>query len=244
MKNLPVVLLHGFGEDARIWDDFRSGLDGPVLCPDYARRDDLAGIDDYARAVQAEVSAQGHQQYIAVGHSMGGYVALALAELFPQAVAGLCLFHSVASPDSPDKKEQRNQVISLIEQKGAAAFIVTFVENLYGENFPQAHPEVVQQHIDRYADLPVPALTAAVAAMRDRPDRTDVLCNSQRPVLFIIGQDDKAVSPEIAVKQSTLPENGQRLLLEGVGHMGMAEAPEATLAAVKSFVRQVRNTAV
>lgn len=240
MKNLPVVLLHGFGEDARIWDAFRQGLSGPVLCPDYARRDDLSTIDAYARAVHAEA---GPGPYIVVGHSMGGYVALALAELFPESVAGLCLFHSVASADDADKKEQRDEIIALIEDKGAAAFIVTFVENLYGEGFPDRHPEVVQQHVDRYGDLPVPALRAALMAMRDRPDRTGVLKGSPRPTLFIIGTDDKAVSPEASLEQSLLPPHGEQLQLEGVGHMGMFEAPDATLAAVQAFADRVRNTA-
>eukprot|EP01136_Pigoraptor_vietnamica_P003503 Opistho-1_new@32825 len=106
-----VVLLHGFGEDATIWSGYVPFLqkDFYMIVPEYARLSNLKSIEDYADFVEKEVTSKGFEKCVIIGHSMGGYIALAFAEKYPEKVLGLGLFHSTAFADSDEKKAARDK---------------------------------------------------------------------------------------------------------------------------------------
>ncbi len=239
----PLILLHGYGEDAKIWDTIKAAFwpDMNVITPSYASRSDLKSIDEYAEFVYQDLQSQNIRKGVVVGHSMGGYIALALAEKYPDFVQGLGLFHSTAYADTEEKKTSRDKNVTAIEEKGAAGFLRTFVPNMYSDDFAASNPDRLEQHITHVSQLPPAALIAGMKAMKDRPDRRHVLQQASYPVLFIIGMKDKAVKPEEALEQVHLPAHTSQLILENAGHMGMVEEPDDCLEIIQSFWQRLER---
>jgi pimeloyl-ACP methyl ester carboxylesterase len=232
-----VVLLHGFGEDSSIWSGFVPFLqkDFYILTPDYARLSNLKSIDEYAAFVHSKIVEKNIEKCVMIGHSMGGYIALAFAEKYPEMLTGLGLFHSTSFADSEEKKAARTRNIDFIEKHGAEAFIKVSTPNLYAEDFQKHHPEIIEKHIEYASALPKEALMAGMKAMRDRPDRRQVLKSLKVSVMFIIGEKDKSVSPEDAKSQIMMPKYFSSSILDDVAHMGMIEEPEDCLKFVIKF---------
>ena len=232
-----VVLLHGFGEDSSVWSGFVPFLqkDFYILTPDYARLSNLKTIEEYADFVHEEITEKGIEKCVMIGHSMGGYIALAFAEKYPEMLTGLGLFHSTSFADSEEKKAARSKNIEFIDKYGAEAFIKTSTPNLYAEIFQKLHPEVIEKHIEYASTLPKEALMAGMKAMRDRPDRRQVLKSLRCSVMFIIGEMDKSVSPQDAKSQIMMPKYFSSSILNDVAHMGMLEEPEDCLKFVIKF---------
>jgi pimeloyl-ACP methyl ester carboxylesterase len=232
-----VVLLHGFGEDSSIWSGFVPFLqkDFYILTPDYARLSNLKSIEEYADFVHSKIVEKNIEKCVMIGHSMGGYIALAFAEKYPEMLTGLGLFHSTSFADSEEKKKARTKNIELINKLGAEPFIKTSTPNLYAEEFQKQHPEVIEKHIEYASTLPKEALMAGMKAMRDRPDRRQVLKSLRCSVMFVIGEKDKSVSPEDAKSQIMMPKYFSSSILDEVAHMGMIEEPEDCLKFVIKF---------
>ncbi len=226
-----VVLLHGFGEDSSIWSGFVPFLQKNfyIITPDYARLSNLKTMDDYADFVHEKIQATGFEKCIIIGHSMGGYIALAFAEKYPLMLTGLGLFHSTSFADSDEKKAARTKNVEFIDKHGAEAFIKTSTPNLYAEEFQKNHPEIIEKHIEYASQLPKEALMAGMQAMRDRPDHRQILKSLKCSVMFIIGEMDKSISPEDAKSQIMMPKYFSSSILNDVAHMGMVEEPEECL---------------
>ncbi|MBC7892091.1 MAG: alpha/beta hydrolase [Sphingobacteriaceae bacterium] len=240
-----VIFLHGFGENASVWANLTEALafEARCLTPDYS---DLAlpTVEAYADWLRGWLDARQTEPMVLIGHSMGGYIALAFAERYPARLTGLGLAHSTAYADTDERKQKRLDSVKAIEEKGAAAFLEKFIPNLFAESFAEGHPEVLAAHFETVKNLPTEALVAAMNAMRTRPDRRAVLETAPFPVLFLIGLADRSVSPEDSLEQVKLPAQTQELVLEGVGHSGMVEAPEAFLSAVRHFLERVEKIEV
>lgn len=233
-----VVLLHGFGEDSSIWNDYATDLEKEytVILPEYARLSHLKTIEDYADFVHKELVERGVEKCAMVGHSMGGYIALAFAEKYPQILSGFGLFHSTAFADSDEKKEARNKIIETIKKAGSAVFIRASTPTLYDEEFNKLHPEIIAKHIEYASLFPPEALIMGIQAIRDRPDRRVVLKSLRVPVMFIIGEKDKSVSPADSKSQIMMPKFFSSSILDHVAHMGMVEERDHCLAFLQRFL--------
>jgi len=233
-----VVLLHGFGEDSSIWNDYAAILakEYTVILPEYARFSHLKTMEDYAEFVHNKLVEQGVEKCVLIGHSMGGYVALAFAEKYPQMLSGFGLFHSTAFADSEDKKEARNKIIDTIKKSGSAVFVRASTPTLYAEEFAKLHLETIEKHIEYASQLPPDALIAGMQAIRDRPDRRAVLKALRVPVMFIIGERDKSVSPADSKSQIMMPKFFSSSILDNVAHMGMVEESEHCLVFLEKFL--------
>ncbi len=243
----PVLLLHGFGEDGQIWNEQISALNESytLIIPDIPGSGESefiegADIDMYADVVKKilEAEAVSASKPVAfIGHSMGGYVALAFAEKYPQYLAGLGLFHSSAYADTEEKKQTRRKAIVFIEENGAGAFLQTAIPGLFSEGFRQAQPEKVQAMVAAGQQFTNTALVQYYQAMIDRPDRTTILRNITRPVLFVIGQYDTAVPMQASLEQSHLPQLSHVHILRNSGHMGMWEEPKSVNKLLQDYLR-------
>ena len=233
-----VVLLHGFGEDSTIWHDYTSVLEEnyTIILPDYSRKSDLKTIEQYADFVYEVIQKQGVEKCAIIGHSMGGYIALAFAEKYPTMVSGLGLFHSTSFADSDEKKEARTKNIEFIQKHGSALFIRASTPNLYAEEFVKRNPALIENHIEIASQISPEALMAGMQAMRDRPDRRSVLKALRCVVMFIIGEKDKSVSPADAKSQIMMPRYFSSSILDNVAHMGMIEERDHCLAFLEKFL--------
>ncbi len=238
-KGAPLVLIHGFCETHEVWLDLAGRLAEKcrVLIPD------LPGfgasklpqtpfsLSDIASEMWHWLDGLGVQKPVLVGHSLGGYVALAMAEIRPDAPAGLGLFHSTATADSEEKKLNRTRVMDFVEKNGVDPFVDTFVPGLFHKKDPAAI-----QRVDALArKTKKETLLAYTRAMRDRPDRQAVLRQAHQPVLIVAGEHDTLIPLKILENQSKLLQQGHLEVLKQTGHMGMFEAPAEALSVLYRF---------
>jgi pimeloyl-ACP methyl ester carboxylesterase len=240
-----VVFIHGFCEDKSLWESFITPLcaDYKVICidlPNFGESPAMQeiSIEQMADAVVDTVKSLDTGKCVVVGHSLGGYVALAMAELYPEKLAGLGLFHSTAFGDTPERKENRNKAIASIKENGVESLVRTLIPSLFSPVQKQK-VSIKQQMdilIDKAKQIPPENIIATLQAMRDRKERIEVLENVNFPVLFIIGKDDIPVPLEASMAQCHLPKNSLVSIMAQVGHMGMIEAEKNCQKIVKNFL--------
>ena len=248
-----VILLHGFGEDGTIWQNqFDAFPDHQLIVPDLPGSGESEGIDDMsmeglAEAMKAlaenEWNGKEEKRCILVGHSMGGYIALAFAEKYPEALHAFGFFHSTAYADGEEKKATRLKGIEFVERNGAFEFLKTITPNLYAPATKEKRPELIEEHLTSTRNFSGESLVQYYKAMMQRPDRTNVLRNSQVPVLFVMGKYDNAVPLEDVLKQCHLPQLSYIHLLENSGHTGMKEEAETSNKILSQFMSTVETIA-
>ena len=238
-----LVLLHGHGVDDVIWDNLDANLNEyfTIVRPNISLFTFCQTIEEYADELHRYLTNATITKCILIGHSMGGYIALAFAEKYPEMLEGFALFHSTAYADDEAKKHQRDQTIDLLKNHGTEAFVKHTAANMYGDRFKELYPEKIQAHIQRYKHLPPQALIAGLTAMRNRPDRTAVLASMPYPVLFIIGMQDKLIPFESCITLSEFPKRGYPFILSEAGHMGMVERPDATTRMITWYVNKISS---
>lgn len=249
-----VVLLHGFGEDSSIWIHQQRVLchQFKVIIPDLpgsgcSELMDVTGmqgaavLEEYAVCIKKILDEEKIDQCTIIGHSMGGYVALAFSHRYPESLNGLGLFHSTAFADSEEKKSIRRKGIEFIQRYGAQKFLQQSIPNLFGEAFTQAHPEQIEKLISGSANFTAEALVQYYQAMMNRPDRSDCLKRIDIPVLFIIGEEDKSVYLQESLKQCYLPARSFINILPETAHMGMWEQKDQANDTVLKFLNYVRD---
>lgn len=244
-KGPSVILLHGFAEDGTIWNQQVPNLKDlcRLLIPDLPGSGqsplnrELPLIDDYADAIKAILDKESIKTCILIGHSMGGYISLAFAEKYPDMLLGLGLFHSTAYADSNEKIAARRKSMEFIEKYGSAEFIRQSTPNLFSVDSKASFPEFIEELIGRYRNFNPASLVSYYEAMIKRPDRTAVLRDFQKPVLFIIGEQDNAVPLEHSLQQAHIPGLAYILILHQAGHMGMLEEPAKSNECLGTFIK-------
>jgi pimeloyl-ACP methyl ester carboxylesterase len=243
-KGIPVLLLHGFGEDSHIWDKQIDHLQNHCLLivPDLAgtgmsemiRPADLnktaeqpISMNDYAVLMAAILKAENIETCIMIGHSMGGYITLAFEEIYPKTLIKFGLVHSSALADSDEKKANRLKGIELMELYGAGPFLKNTIPNLFSAAFKKEHANTVSILLDAAPVFNTQACQQYYQAMMLRPDRTPILKSNPKPILFVIGTEDVAAPLADLLPQIKLPIQAHVHILEGVGHMSMWEATDA-----------------
>lgn len=248
----PLLLLHGFGESGTIWDlqSKKLAKEAMLLIPDLPGTGEspspasgpFTSLEKYAALLTALLDTERIESCTLVGHSMGGYIALAFAEMFPERLDGFALFHSTALPDSPQRLEARKKGIRLMQEYGAGAFLAEIIPGLYSETFRQTNQAAVQQHVAESTEWArKDALTGYYEAMMSRPDRTRVLAEFPRPVCMVLGTHDKTVDLNETKPQTGLLQHGSVSILESVAHMGMREDPEASFDILRLFLQKTKQ---
>lgn len=235
-KGTAVILVHGFAEDSQAWALQQEFLQQHflVIVPDLpGSGHSTTGTTDWSMEMFADgihqiLEEEQLSAAVIIGHSMGGYIALAFAEKFPQQLLGLGLFHSTALADSEERKNIRRRGIEFIREHGAATFLEQATPNLFSALTRQQQPDLVQFITDRYAGFNAQSLISYYEAMIRRPDRTVVLQQITQPVLFVIGQHDATIPPDQVLPQTYLPPFSFVEILNLSGHMGMLEETART----------------
>jgi pimeloyl-ACP methyl ester carboxylesterase len=248
-KGRVIVLLHGFLGSHEVWSEFSKKLSKRfrIIAIDLPGHGETPCIGYYhsmellAQSVKAVLNKAGVRRYIIAGHSMGGYVALTFAELYPDNVSGLCLFNSTSYADSEEKKKEREKVIRLVK-KEHKHYVQEVVTSLFAEeNLPKLKEEV--EKVKRIAvQVSRQAIINSLEGMKERKSRDMILKFAEFPVLFIVGKKDSVINYETMYAQMALCKFPSVLMLEHAGHMGFYEAPKETLKELEAFAaRTYRN---
>jgi len=244
-SGLPVVFIHGFCENHKMWKNFTK----PFLEKYRVMTIDLPGfgkspipsdqfsIKDVAQLVLEHLIQKEIDSFVLIGHSLGGYVALEMIKLQPGKVEGLCLFHSTALPDTEEKKDSRNKTIKFVEKRGVEVFAESFVPSLFYTKNRKRLKKEIEDAVSMAAETSLETLVAYTKAMRDREDRTDVLKEFDGPISIIAGEEDTSVPVEKIQQQELFPRHGLVYYLENCGHMGMFERNEETSREVDYFIQ-------
>jgi pimeloyl-ACP methyl ester carboxylesterase len=253
---VPLVLLHGFPLDHRMWATCAQHLPPGVRAIGVdlpgAGHSDLDGfppsIEHVADSVYRTMVAEGEGNAVVVGHSMGGYVALALAERHPGFVAGLGLVDTKSTADTEEARAKRLRIAAAAEASQTVDAVLGMPAALVGATTTKRRRQLFPV-LDSWIRAQSPAGVAwAQRAMAARPDRTAVLERFDAPVAVVVGAED-SITPlaeaEHMVRAAAGSPAGHTAgdaaltLVPGVGHMSVVEDPQAVAAALALLHAQV-----
>jgi pimeloyl-ACP methyl ester carboxylesterase len=256
----PVVLLHGFPLDRTMWDDVADALRGARVvridlrgCGESEPSDGPALMEVLAGDVGALLDTLGIERAAIVGHSIGGYVALAFFRMYAERVAGLALVASHVAADAAGSAaagasaEQRtlaaarDELARELERSGRMdAAIASYLPRYLAPGAYRERPELVERLRAQMATQNPAGCAQLIRGMQARVDGGDVLADVLVPALVIAGAQDTYLDPE-TLRGIATAMRATYVRLEGVGHLPTAEAPRDTGAALATFVTATRS---
>jgi len=230
-KGTPLVLLHGYPLDHHLWDDvvplFKDTFD--LIIPDLRGFGDSTTVatpysmNDFASDLAGLLDQLGIQKTALAGHSMGGYVALAFAQRYPERMNGLALVSSQVLADPPDRKEGRYKTAAEVAEKGIRGVVETMTPKFTADPHWQAFARESMEQQQPAAYI------GALKAMAERVDSTALLSSMQYPLVVIHGAADALIPIERAREVKAARPESTLVEISGAGHMPMCEAPNETV---------------
>lgn len=243
-KGTAIVLLHGFLENQSMWDNYIATFSkrnrvvtidllghGATECLGYVH-----SMEDNADAVHAVLTELRIRKVILVGHSMGGYVALAFAELYPEKVKGLVLLNSTARADSEERKVNRDRAIKAVKQS-FINFISLSIANLFSEENRERLVNEIESVKNKALKTPLQGIVASLEGMKIRNDREVLLHLTAFPKLLVLGEKDP-VLPHNETKQQ-VENTDVQLVVFPDGHMSPIENEVELTAVLLNFFKRV-----
>lgn len=233
-SGLPVVFLHGFPHDRRLWAPQIGALVDRCRCiaPDLRGFGETTPappftIDQYADDVAALLTQLDTGPAVIVGLSMGGYVALALWRRHRAQVRGFVLSDTRAGADSEEGRAKRDQLIRTAREGGATAVAAAQISGMVGKSTREKHPDIVDVVYTMLESAPVEGIIGALTAMKERPDARDLLPTITVPTLIVVGDED-VLTPVAEARAMHERIAGSRLeIIAGAGHLSSTERPAA-----------------
>jgi pimeloyl-ACP methyl ester carboxylesterase len=189
-------------------------------------------IDEYADDVLVLMSHLEIDRAVVCGLSMGGYVALSMIARAPGRVAGLVLANTRASADTPEARASRDAMIATAGRDGVGAIATAMLPKLLGATTTREQPDLVDAVDRMIRDNTVGAVTAALGALRDRPDRTALLPQIACPTLIVAGGEDTVVPMADAEAMHHSITGSRLVVLPRAGHLSNLEDPRGFTAAL------------
>ena len=227
-KGSAIVLLHGFLENQTMWQNLVPELSkkyrvitidllghGESGCLGYVH-----SMEENTEVVRAVLSKLRIRKAIFVGHSMGGYVALAFAEMYPTNVKGLVLQNSTSKADSEERKANRDRAIKAVK-KDYVGFVRLSIANLFSpDNRERLIDEIEKVKIEAL-NTPLQGVVASLEGMKIRKDREVLLHLTPYPKMLILGEKDPVLIYENALEQ--IENTKVKLVTFPDGHMSHIE---------------------
>lgn len=242
-KGSVVVLLHGFLENSTMWDDLKPELikrnrvvtidllgHGQTDCVGYVHSMELM-----AEVVEQVLNHLKIRRSVFVGHSMGGYVALAFAEMLPDNVKGLVLLNSTARADSEERKINRDRAIRAVKQNHKA-FVRMAIVNLFRPKNRTIFSDKIKGIKKEALQTPLQGIVAALEGMKIRNDREALLHFSPYKKMIIMGKKDPVLAYEELLEQA-IGAMVEKVELPD-GHMSHIENQQEVLKALQEFIKE------
>ena len=243
-KGNAMVLLHGFLENQTMWQDLVPELSqkyrvitidllghGESGCVGY-----LHSMEDNAEAVHSVLSKLRIRKAIFIGHSMGGYVALAVAELYPTGVKGLVLMNSTSKADSEERKANRDRAIKAVKND-YIGFVRLSIANLFNPDNRERLVNEIEKVRAEALKTPLQGIVASLEGMKIRKDRETLLRSATYPSLLILGKKDPVLNYEDGLKQ--IENTTTKPVTFPDGHMSHIENRAALLRVLMDFFKRI-----
>ena len=242
-KGKAIVLLHGFLENSSMWNIISTELSKKyrVICIDllgHGKTENLGYIhtmEMQAELVKAVLNHLNLRKYILIGHSMGGYVALALAKLYPKNVKGISLMNSTALPDTEEKKINRDRAINAVKQNHKT-FIRIAIPMLFSEGNRLAFTNEITQIISEALKISPQGIIASLEGMKIRENLTTIYDCANFPIQLIIGKQDPALAYETLLSQTK--NTAVQTTEFPDGHMSHFENTKALILSFQKFIKK------
>lgn len=243
-KGTAVVLLHGFLENQTMWQDFVPELSkkyrvitidllghGKTECLGYVHN-----MEDNADMVHEVLHELKIRKAVFVGHSMGGYVALAFAELYPDTLKGLVLLNSTSRADSEERKQNRDRAIKAVKQD-YTTFVRLSIANLFSEDNRGRLNEEIEKVKLEALQTPLQGIVASLEGMKIRKDREVLLHFGPYPKMLILGKKDPVLNYEDSLEQ--IENTDVKLVSFPDGHMSHIENREELKIVFIDFLKKI-----
>jgi 3-oxoadipate enol-lactonase len=245
-KGDTIVLIHGFCGSSAYWEQIVQTLSktNRLIVPALRGHgmssavNDPYSIDDMATDIKLLLDGLEIKNVIMLGHSLGGYVTLSFAEQYPELLSAFGLVHSTAYQDHDEAKQGRLDNVKLICENGIDPLIKNLVPKLFSPDHVKEMPNEVKYVTEIGLNTSVTGAKGALSAMRERPDRQEVLKSAQIPVLLIAGKYDQLIPVE-----KVFSVNGpiiKQILMEDTGHLGMIENPAKMTQIIQDFILEYK----
>jgi len=237
----PLVFLHGFLEDSGMWKKVVSSFvkTNRVICLDllgHGKTENLGYIhsmETQANMLKFLLDKLDIAKCTLIGHSMGGYIALAFTDLFPEKVSGLCLMNSTAFADDNEKKRNRDRGIAAVKQNHRT-FIRIAIPNLFSEENRSIFSKEIIEITEDALKMSQQGIIASIEGMKVRVDRSHILSQKNIPILMIIGKKD----PALDYKSLLIQAKNKRIesVIFEDGHMSHIENEKELIAALSAWI--------
>lgn len=242
-KGPAIVLLHGFLENLSMWDFLIDELSKKYRVFAF----DLLGhgasesigyihtMEDQADMIYSVLHENRIRKATLIGHSMGGYIALAFAELYPDNVKKLLLINSTAKADSDQRKINRDRAIQAVKQN-FSTFVKMSITHLFSEKNRERLAFEIGNVKQQALNTPLQGIVAALEGMKIRNDREVMLHFAPFPIMLILGTEDTVLDYD---QNKTQVENTSVELVsfEG-GHMSHLENTEELIKTITGFLKK------
>jgi len=243
-KGTAIVFLHGFLENMSMWDFFAAEFSKKyrVITIDLLGHGQTEPVgyvqtmEDNADLVQTVLSGLNIRKTVLVGHSMGGYVALAFAELYPEMVKGIALVNSTSRADSEERKANRDRAIKAVK-KDYTSFVRLAVGNLFSENNRDRLATEIENVKMEALKTPLQGIVASLEGMKIRKDREVLLHFAPYPILLVLGKADPVMNYEESIDQ--VENTSVRLVTFPDGHMSTIENRDALVVELTRFLKEI-----
>ena len=243
-KGTAVVLLHGFLENKLMWKAFIPELSkrnrviaidllghGATECLGY-----IHTMEDQADMVQSVLQELKIRKTVLIGHSMGGYIGLAFAELYAENVKGIMLLNSTSKADSEERKINRDRAIVAVKQN-YSNFIRMSIANLFSESNRERLADAIEEVKIEALKTPLQGIVASLEGMKIRKDREIILHFASYPIQLVLGKKDGVLIYEDNLDQ--IEGTKVQLTTFEDGHMSHIENQTELLALLLQFLRSV-----
>ena len=239
-----LFLIHGYLETLEVWNELTDLLSADYRVvrmdvPGHGKSDvmnEVHDMDILAKAAEQVLDRHQIDSCTLVGHSMGGYIALAFAEHYPERLNRLCLFHSHPFADSEQVKSNRQQAIEQVRSGRKASIIRTHLPKTFADSNLEAFASKVEWLQTLALHIPEEGIAANLRGMMRRPDRSVVLKECGKPVLLVAGKQDNFIDYDSIIPAIELPVKGKKATLAFSGHMGFIEEKEKSLDVIRDFM--------
>lgn len=244
---LPVVLIHGFPFDRRMWEPQVRALKGRFRLLTYDVRglgrsrvgDGQYTMELYVDDLMSVLDGMGVDRAVGCGLSMGGYILLRALEREPERFLGAVLCDTRSQPDTDEGRIERARTIRRLKEEGHDPFLKGFVPRVLAPATLRDQPDVVERVEAMARDTSIRGMCGALLAMAARTDTTPSLGRIRVPVLVLVGERDALTDPEVAREMADrIPEADLRVL-PGAGHLSNLERPEGFNRALGQFLERV-----
>lgn len=243
-KGTPLVLIHAFPTDKRLWAEQSRGLAHyfRVITLDLWGFGESSSVDGqairmsmYADEVKQLLDQLHIQKAIIGGESMGGYVTLAFLQKYPNNVIGLVLSDTQAIADNAEQQAKREKVAQEVLANGSAKLIDSFMPLALTAD---VNEQTRMQLLNILKTQSRTAIASALRGMALREDTSNVLANTSLPVLIITGAEDKLIPPQQSVDMHQLAKNSKLIQIPHAAHLSSLEQPAKWNQAVIKMFRK------